>query len=260
MEIGRNDFQKSADDMILSNFNPPGVVVNDQMEIMQIRGLTGPWLEPSPGKPSLNILKMVREGLAFELRNALHKAKATNLPVIKERILLSSTGKKQLVTIEVMPLLNMTEPYYLVLFRDTVAATGDMAGSDATGLAAGSGSKDNAESERNQQLEKELAQLREDMRSITEDQEAVNEELQSANEELLSGSEELQSLNEELETSKEEIQSTNEELTTMNQELFDRNEQLNLSRLYAESIVATIREPLIVLDKDMRIKTANRAY
>ena len=98
------------------------------------------------------------------------------------------------------------------------------------------------------------------MRNLVEDQEAVIEELQSANEELLSGSEELQSLNEELETSKEEIQSTNEELTTLNQELFDRNEQLNLSRLYAESIIATIREPLLVLDHHMQVKTANRAF
>ncbi len=84
--------------------------------------------------------------------------------------------------------------------------------------------------------------------------------MQSANEELLSGSEELQSLNEELETSKEEVQSTNEELTVLNQELFDRNEQLNLSRIYSESIVATTREPLIILDKDLRVKTANKSY
>jgi two-component system, chemotaxis family, CheB/CheR fusion protein len=265
METGGDDFQKSADEMVLAHFNPPGVVVNEQMEIVQIRGLTGPWLEPSPGKPSLNILKMAREGLAFEIRNALHKAKATNLPIIKERILLSSGGKTQLVTIEVRPLLNTAEPYYLVLFRDTTPPAGESIGPDATGSvgtgrAEGKDSKDNAESERNRQLEKELAQLREDMRSITQDQEAVNDELQSANEELLSGSEELQSLNEELETSKEEIQSTNEELTTLNQELFDRNEQLNLSRLYAESIVATIREPLIILDKDMRVRSANRSY
>ena len=35
---------------------------------------------------------------------------------------------------------------------------------------------------------------------------------------------------------------------------------MNLSRIYAESIVATIREPLIVLDKDMKVKTANPAW
>ena len=257
-EPGRDDFQRSADEMVIARYSPPGVVVNEEMEIVQIRGLTGDWLEPSPGKPSLNVLKMVRQGLAFELRNALHKARTDNQPVVKEGIPLRSRDKQQLVTIEVMPLLNTVDRYYLVLFRDTMA--GEAREINLGGVAGDPGSKDTAESQRNQQLERELAQLREDMRSITEDQEAVNEELQSANEELLSGSEELQSLNEELETSKEEIQSTNEELTTLNQELFDRNSQLNEARLYSESIVATIREPLIILDKDMKVKTANRAY
>ena len=98
------------------------------------------------------------------------------------------------------------------------------------------------------------------MRSITEHQDGVNAELQSTNEELLSGSEELQSLNEELETSKEELESTNEELITVNQELFDRNEQYNQARLYAEAIVTTIHEPLLVLNQDYRVKSANESF
>lgn len=110
------------------------------------------------------------------------------------------------------------------------------------------------------QLEQELVQSREDMRSITEDQEAVNEELQSANEELLSGSEELQSLNEELESSKEELQSTNEELIVVNQEMIGLNQQVTESRNYAESIIANIGSPLLVLDKNLRIRSANSAF
>ena len=117
-----------------------------------------------------------------------------------------------------------------------------------------------AEMQRIEQLESELIQLRDDMRSITEEQEAANEELQSANEELLSGGEELQTLNEELETSKEEIQSTNEELTTLNQELMERNEQLVHARKYAEAIVSTIHEPLVILTKNFRIKSANKCF
>ncbi|MEO8762127.1 MAG: ATP-binding protein, partial [Bacteroidia bacterium] len=109
-------------------------------------------------------------------------------------------------------------------------------------------------------LEKELAQTREDMRAITEEQEAANEELQSANEELLSSSEELQSLNEELETSKEETQSSNEELMIVNQELLDKQEQINSSRMYAEAVITTVREPLVVLDNTLRIKTANNSF
>ncbi|MBO9201873.1 MULTISPECIES: CheR family methyltransferase [Niastella] len=256
-EPGRDDFQRGADEIILAKFSPSGVVVNEEMDIVQFRGGVGAWLEPSPGKASLNVLKMVKPGLAFELRNALHKVKMDNKPVVKKGISLVSPDKQQFVTIEVIPLLNTIERYYLVLFEDTMT---NLAGEDLEGSTRDALNRELAESERNNQLERELAQLREDIRSITEDQEAVNEELQSANEELLSGSEELQSLNEELETSKEEIQSTNEELTTLNQELIDRNDQLNISRLYAESIIATIREPLIVLDKDLKVRTANQSY
>lgn len=256
-EPGREDFQRRADEIVMARFAPPGVVINGDMEIVQIRGLTGEWLEPSPGKPSLNVLKMVRQGLSFELRNAVHKVKLDNQPVIKEGIPLVSQNNPRMVTIEVIPLLNTAERYYLVLFRDTPV---DNIGESNENIANGTPGKNVGESVRNSQLEKELAQLREDMRSITEDQEAINEELQSANEELLSGSEELQSLNEELETSKEEIQSTNEELTTLNQELFDRNDQLNTARLYTDAIVATIREPFIILDRDLKVRTANRSY
>ena len=88
----------------------------------------------------------------------------------------------------------------------------------------------------------------------------VNAELQSTNEELLSDSEELQSLNEELETSKEELESANEELITVNQELFDRNEQYNQARMYAEAIVTTIHEPLLILNQEYRVKSANESF
>jgi len=256
----RDDFQKSADDTLLSRYTPPGVVVNEQLEIVQFRGSTGAWLEASPGKPSLNVLKMAREGLAFELRNALHKARAGDKTEIKEHIPVRFMDRQHWVIVEVIPLPNTVERYYLVLFREEAPEPPDHTVSQKDGKAGTGPLQRSTESLRIEQLETELARLREDMRAITEEQETANEELQSANEELLSGSEELQSLNEELETSKEEIQSTNEELTTLNRELLDRNEQLNLLRLYSESIVATIREPLVVLDKEMKVRTANPSF
>lgn len=224
---GREDFHRSADEALVTAYAPPGVVVNDQLDIVQFRGSTGLWLEPSPGKPSVNLLKMAREGLGFELRNILHKARESRKMEIKEHIAIEVMGRQQWVTLEVIPLVDTAEPYYLVLFKGIpIDPESGVKGPDEEATE-GIGNLKNAERRYILQLEKELAQLREDMRSITENQEAVNEELQSANEELLSGSEELQSLNEELETSKEEIQSTNEELTTLNHELLDRNEQLN---------------------------------
>ena len=98
------------------------------------------------------------------------------------------------------------------------------------------------------------------MGAITHDQETANEELQSANEEIVSSNEELQSLNEELETSKEEIESTNEELTTSNHELQARIQQVEELNNYNEAILSTVHEPVLVLDKDIKIKSANKSF
>lgn len=250
--ITKDNFQKTVDEILLSEYTPAGVVVNEQLEIVQFRGSTGKFLEPSPGRASLNILKMAKEGLSFEIRNAVHKLKPGIDKVSKKGIVLRKAN--MVADIEVLPLPDMIEPHYLILFREAVVTLDPTSGTPPDG---------GAQFDLNDRilaLEKELAQAREDMRSITEDQEASNEELQSANEELLSGSEELQSLNEELESSKEELQSTNEELITVNQELFDRTELYNKARLYAEGIVSTIHEPLLVLDTDLKIVTANNAF
>ena len=46
----------------------------------QFRGDTGPYLTPAPGKASLNLLKMLREGLLVGVRGALHKARREETP------------------------------------------------------------------------------------------------------------------------------------------------------------------------------------
>jgi two-component system CheB/CheR fusion protein len=93
-----------------------------------------------------------------------------------------------------------------------------------------------------------------------EELKASNEELQTLAEDLRVTNEELQSVNEELETSKEELQTTNEELTTANQELQIRNEQLKAAYDYTTALVEAIWEPVTVLDEDLRVVWANRAF
>ncbi len=252
------DFQKIADELILSHYTPAGVLVNEAMDIVHFRGITAPYLEQVSGKPTHNLLQMAKHGLAFELRNLLHKVKKEQATVIKEDIPLQVNGSLQTISIEALPLPGTVEPHYLVLFHPAPLPT-----TTPSGIApqeSKTGTKKDDKDLRIHQLDRELAQTREDMRSITQDQEAVNEELQSANEELLSGSEELQSLNEELETGKEELQSTNEELTVVNQEINGLNEQVTAARNYAEAIIDTMRGPLLVLDTSLRIRTANAAF
>ena len=55
--------QSEASRVMLERFSPPGVVVNEELEIVQFRGKTGAFLEPAPGDASFNLLKLAREGL-----------------------------------------------------------------------------------------------------------------------------------------------------------------------------------------------------
>ena len=256
-ESGKVDVFKIADNIVLSKYAPAGVIVNEQFDITQFRGITDTWFAPAQGKATLNLLKMAREGLAFELRNLLHQAKRTNSAVRKENILFIQNEQQQYVNVEVVPVTSADDLHYLLLFQKSTAQDSELPISKSrknkNGLI-------DPRDLRIAQLEKELMQARTDMRTVTEEQEAVNEELQSANEELLSGSEELQSLNEELETSKEELQSTNEEITIVNNELLDRNEQLDNAKNYTEGIINTIRDPLIILDKDLKVKRATGGF
>ncbi len=243
-----NDLNKLVENLLLTQYVPASVVVDQDLEIIQFRGSTGLFLEPAPGKASLNLLKMARAPLAFELRNAIHKAHKSGRPVQKSGLGITVNGKEHQITIEVAPLLTEAEPrLFLVLFSEQP-------------LTATSGNEENVRNARIRQLEDELANLREDMHSIIEEKEASNEELQSANEEIVSSNEELQSINEELETSKEEIESTNEELLTINQELQLRNDQLTEAYGYAEAIFDTISEATVILDRDLSVKSANRAF
>jgi two-component system CheB/CheR fusion protein len=243
-----SDFRKMASDILFSKYTPAGVIINAHMDIVHFHGDTSPFLLPSPGKPNFNILKMAREGLSFELRNALLQAKEHNELITKNDVIIKNQPYH--ASFEILPL-HGEEEYHLVLFTKKPLPETEV---DIKRQ------RKNADQNRITELERELSQMREDIKRVTEEQQTAFEELQTTNEELLSSSEELQALNEELESSTEELQSNNEELMCVNDELMDRQEQLSSLRNYAEFIVKTISEPLIIVDTDFMVKNANPAF
>lgn len=245
------------DSILLSQYVPASVIINYDMDILQFRGQTSLYLKQSSGKASFNILKMVDSEIAFELRNAIHQAIKSKQLVRKLGIEMARDQIKntvQIVNLEVSHLmLEEEEPLLIVVFAGQHTVLEE---------SPSKGNKNNSvlKDRRIKKLEEELTSARQDMGTITHDQEAANEELQSANEEVVSSNEELQSLNEELETSKEEIESTNEELTTTNQELYVRIQQVEELYTYYEGILSTIHEPMLILDKDMRVQSVNLSF
>ncbi len=204
---------------LLQHFTPVGALINEHGDILYLHGRTGYYLEPSPGEPGMNILKMAREGLRRELTIALHKSILHRQPVVHSGVRVKTNGHFTTVNLTVRPV--GTDPehpheqsLYLVILEEAPSEPGASEGpGEATSFS------DADVDARIAALKKEL-QVKEDyLQSTNEELEASNEELKSSNEEMQSMNEELQSTNEELETSKEELQSVNEELATVNAEL-----------------------------------------
>ncbi len=64
----------------------PAPSIDDEMNIVQVRGRTAPYLELSPGEPSQNLLKLAREGLIAGIGKAIRAARQTQRAGQGERL------------------------------------------------------------------------------------------------------------------------------------------------------------------------------
>jgi two-component system, chemotaxis family, CheB/CheR fusion protein len=253
MDLGKYDLQEKAEEVLLSQYCPPSVIINERMDVLHFLGKTGSYLEPARGTASLNLLKMVRDEFNVDLRTAVSQAAKTNLTVRKEPIRIRFNGHFSEISLEVVPFKSsLSERFFLVLFRDV---SGGVIEETKPGRKhAGSMLRQQQAERETQRLRQELDQTKESLQTIIEEQEATNEELKSANEEIQSSNEELQSTNEELETAKEELQSTNEELTTLNEELQNRNMELSQANNDLNNLISSFSMPIIMLGTDLTIR------
>jgi two-component system CheB/CheR fusion protein len=245
--------QREADRLLLARYAPVGVLITESMQILQVRGHTGAFLEPAPGQASVNLLRMAREGLPQVLKTTVQKAIKTQGPVRRNRVPYLYDGEQRLANLEVLPVAltdrNTVENFYLVTF-EAVAPGGRPAARRARPQPRESW-KERGEAGR---LRRELTATKDYLQSMIEELEATNEEIKSANEEILSSNEELQSTNEELETAKEELQSGNEELTTVNEELQNRNLELSQTNNDLTNVLASVNLPILIIGSDLRIR------
>ena len=251
------DLHQEIDRILLSKYSLAGVVVDEELEVLEIRGKASPFLSLPVGKVSFNLLKLIPEtSLFLEVEKLVHQVQRSGEPARQERIPFDSDGHSGEVSVEVVPLHARQKNSLLILF-EPVPAAHEAGPSAAPSPAGGRGDLKDRQIAR---LKQEVADAKQRFLAVIEAHQISREESQNSTEEALSTNEELQSLNEELETAKEELQSTNEELITVNDELQTKNAALAKARDFAMSIVETVRQPLLVLDMDLRIRMANRAF
>ena len=243
-----SNIQTLADQLLLQQFSPPGVLVNLDGDIIYTSGRTGKYLEPAVGKANLNIFAMLREGLRHEFPIAFRKAILTKETVILHNLKVGSNDSSLRVNIKIQWIdkPNALKNMVMVIFSDFPATT-DVKQSVKRG-------RITIDNMRQSKLEEELQHTREEMQSILEEMQTSQEELKSTNEELQSSNEELQSTNEELTTSKEEMQSLNEELQTVNAELQSKVDDYSRVNNDMKNLLNSTDIATLFLDKELNIR------
>ena len=244
---GQAEVFREADRLVLAEFGPPGVVVTDDLAVIQFRGRTAPFLEHAPGAASLELLRTAREELRLPLRRTIDKARATNSCTRESGISIFGGERPRMVTLEVTPFAVHSARLFLVLFTEEAATSGE------AGPLGRPPSRD-AEPVPETALQQELTSTRQYLESVIEQLEATNEELKAANEEIVSSNEELRSGNEELESAKEELQATNEELRTLNDEMQDRSVEATRLSDDLTNVLSSAEIPMVILGRDSRIR------
>jgi two-component system CheB/CheR fusion protein len=246
------NLQSLADRKILELYGPPGVIINEELEVLQFRGHTGPFLDPVPGAASFNLLRIARLEFHIELKRAVQQAVSEHQRVTTE-VTFQEDGKPVVVRLDVVPIADPETKAHrlLVLFhelpppREVPIISEAQEGGDTAG---------GPLRQRIHDLEHELTVTKEYLQAMTEEKESALEELKSANEELQSSNEELQSTNEELQTSKEEMQSANEELTTVNEELQNRMAELSQTNDDLHNVLTGIDNAVVIVGMDLKIR------
>jgi two-component system CheB/CheR fusion protein len=239
-----------ANRMLLEDFTPPAVFINEQGDVVYIHGRTGKYLEPPAGKANINIFAMAREGLKIELPSAIREAKTQKKTITLKGIKVKTNGDFQTINLTVKPVvqLGIQQPLYMLVFENVT-----MPPKEEKSISSQARSSSRLK-DINIELENELKHTKELLQKTSEEMQLSQEELKSTNEEIQSTNEELQSTNEELSSSKEEMQSLNEEMMTVNAELQVKVDELTLSNSDMKNLLNRTEIATVFLDDELNIR------
>lgn len=241
------NIEELTDKLLLQHFSPPGVLVNENGDIIYISGRTGKYLEPAVGKANLNIFAMLREGLRSEFAIGFRKAILKKEVVVLHNLQVGTNGGTQNlnVTIKAIDKPDPLNGMVMIIFTDLPKVA--VSGLKQT-------KRKGTISLKQSELEEELRHTREEMQNTMEEMQTSQEELKSTNEELQSTNEELQSTNEELTSSKEEMQSLNEELQTVNAEMQSKIDDYSRVNNDMNNLLNSTDIATLFLDKELNIR------
>ena len=90
-----------ADEIMLNQFAPPGVLINENGDIIYISGRTGKYLEPASGKANMNIFAMLKDGLRQEITHALNQVILKKGSMVLHNVRVGANGNTQKVDVRI---------------------------------------------------------------------------------------------------------------------------------------------------------------
>jgi two-component system CheB/CheR fusion protein len=241
-------------DTLLRRHIPPGVLIDENRQIVHYFGNVAEYLKMPEGRAETNILALSEDNLHIALSTSLQRADSTRQLVVTRNVRIKRGDGEFLIDLNISPLPDEKShsTHYHVYFervRPTeqllAAVLPDVADEVHFDV-------DNHFRQHVADLEMELQSTRESLQTTVEELQTSNEELQATNEELLASNEELQSTNEELHSVNEELYSVNSEFERKNLEL----KQLNNDH---ENLLASTDIGTVFLDRQLRIRKYNPA-
>ncbi len=249
------DIDRQTEKLLLSTFVPASVVIDSNFNVVRVYGLVEKYLQPSSGKASQYLPKLLQNALVYELQSLIAQVKKENRSICTKGFSFMLNGQYTEIDIEVLPVQeNVKEPSYLIVFQEKTAVAKPPTNNHAILHEPGD------DKNKPQLLKNETRNAKLQIKNMMREFDATPVQLEFGSKEIISKKAELQSISKKLESSKEELQSVNEELTAINKGLLLRNADMKEAIAYSVAIVETIREPLILLDAKLRIHTVNKAF
>jgi two-component system CheB/CheR fusion protein len=255
----KTNLREVTERLLLRNYTPASVAVNERGEILYVHGRSGKYLELPSGDATLDLLRAAREGLKVELANALRRIFADRQPIYYAGLEVRTNGGFETVnvTVELADGPTGAANVAVVTFQEAPHPSEKELPASAKASPERRPESSTPLDEKDRHilsLERELRVKSETLQTTIEELETSNEEIKSANEELQSTNEELQSTNEELETSKEELQSVNEELVTVNTELQQKMDGLARANNDMNNLLAGTGIGMLFVDHQLHIQ------
>jgi two-component system CheB/CheR fusion protein len=224
-------------------FSPASIFIDQNFNILFIKGDAGKRLSHNEGVFQNNLLKIVNADIAGIIRSGVRRLEIENKDVVIKDIVNENNGENFSFDLkfhkpDVGDDLNGC---YLIEF------TSDVALKPKDPVLIKNINIDEVSNERLEDLENELKIVKTELQNTVEELETSNEELQSSNEELMASNEELQSTNEEL-------QSVNEELYTVNSEMQEKNKELTNLSNDVTNLLDNTEIATLFLDTNLRIR------